>query len=175
MLLILDESMSGWKPKTSKLGGSPNCTLEPRKPVPLGTMFKNGAERKSGLIVFNDAVQNLEQQVQKRCNNLDSHSLDGGKVLVHTSEVLRQARGACVPSEGWVVGDAWFGSVSSCVELMKWIGVYSTFVIKTNTNFYSMIALYRILQARHKNRPAGHWAAMKTTIAGVLIMAIAYA
>ena len=39
LLLVLDESMSGWRPKTSKLGGLPNYTLEPRKPVTLGTMF----------------------------------------------------------------------------------------------------------------------------------------
>jgi len=35
MLLMLDESMSGWCPKTSKLGGLLNYTFEPRKPVPL--------------------------------------------------------------------------------------------------------------------------------------------
>ena len=34
--LILDESMSAWRPKTSKYGGLPNYTFEPRKPVPLG-------------------------------------------------------------------------------------------------------------------------------------------
>ncbi len=39
MLLMLDESMSGWRPKTSKLGGLPNYTFEPRKQIPLGTMF----------------------------------------------------------------------------------------------------------------------------------------
>ena len=38
--LILDESMSGWRPKTSKTGGLPNISHEPRKPVDLGTMMK---------------------------------------------------------------------------------------------------------------------------------------
>jgi hypothetical protein len=38
-LLMLDESMSGWRPKTSKLGGLPNITFEPRKPIPLGTQL----------------------------------------------------------------------------------------------------------------------------------------
>ena len=43
-LLMLDESVSGWQPKTSKLGGLPNYTFESRNPVPLGTMFINGVE-----------------------------------------------------------------------------------------------------------------------------------
>lgn len=44
MLLILDESISGWRPKTLKLRGLPNYAFGPRKPGPLGAMFKNGAE-----------------------------------------------------------------------------------------------------------------------------------
>ena len=39
--LMLDESMSGWRPKTSKRGGLPQTSYEPRKPVPLGTMIRN--------------------------------------------------------------------------------------------------------------------------------------
>jgi hypothetical protein len=49
-LLVLDESISGWWPKTSKYGGLPNYTLEPHKPVPLGTMFKNGLDAKNGIL-----------------------------------------------------------------------------------------------------------------------------
>ena len=40
--LLMDESMSAWRPKTTKTGGLPNITFEPRKPKPLGTMLKNG-------------------------------------------------------------------------------------------------------------------------------------
>lgn len=39
MICVLDESMSGWKPKTSKTGGMPNVSFEPRKPVDLGALF----------------------------------------------------------------------------------------------------------------------------------------
>ena len=92
LLLVSDESMSGWCPKTSKLGGLPNYTLEPRKPVPLGTMFKNGAECKSGIIVFQDVTQNPEQQHRKEYSNMKSHLPDGSNILVHTAEVLRQAK-----------------------------------------------------------------------------------
>jgi hypothetical protein len=38
-LLVLDELMSGWHPKASKLGGLPNYAYELRNPILLGTTF----------------------------------------------------------------------------------------------------------------------------------------
>jgi hypothetical protein len=64
-LLMIDESMSGWRPKTSKKGGLPNITFEPRKPVPLGTQLRNGVECYTGCMVFQDVVQNVEEQQRK--------------------------------------------------------------------------------------------------------------
>jgi hypothetical protein len=61
-MLMLDESMSGWRPKTSKLGGLPNITYEPRKPVPLGTQFKNGVECFTGVLAYQDPVVAPEKQ-----------------------------------------------------------------------------------------------------------------
>ena len=48
VLLMLDESMSQWCPKTTKTGWLPNVRHEPRKPGPLGTQFKNAVECLSG-------------------------------------------------------------------------------------------------------------------------------
>ena len=64
-LLILDESISEWCPKTSKLGGIPNLSYEPHKPAPLGTMFENGVGCISGVLAFQDIVQGPEKQQQK--------------------------------------------------------------------------------------------------------------
>jgi hypothetical protein len=61
-MLMMDESMSGWRPKTSKLGGLPNCTYEPRKPVPLGTMFRNSVECITGCLQYQVVVQLPEIQ-----------------------------------------------------------------------------------------------------------------
>jgi hypothetical protein len=65
VLLMLDESMSGWCPKTTPLGGAPNLTFEPRKPVKLGTQLKNGIECLGGCLAFQDIVQSPEIQKQK--------------------------------------------------------------------------------------------------------------
>jgi hypothetical protein len=182
-LLMLDESMSGWRPKTSKLGGLPNITFEPRKPVPLGTQLRNGVECFTGCLVYQDVVQTPEQQSRKdyfyedvdnqipRRSNLPLRNV----MQAHVSEVMRQVRGADVVRGGWVGGDAWFGSVMSCVELMKEFGIFSTFIVKGHTLFYPMAALHAVLIARHGDRPAGHWVTMTATISGVMVHAIAYA
>lgn len=40
---VLDESMSAWRPRTTKAGGLPHLSLIARKPEPLGTEFKTVA------------------------------------------------------------------------------------------------------------------------------------
>ena len=99
------KSMSRWRTKTSKLGGLPNCTCEPRKPVSLGTMIKNFTECESGIIVCNDAAQNLEIQHGKKHSKDKSKLPDGSKILVHAVELLMQAEGAGLEIDGWVGAD----------------------------------------------------------------------
>ena len=117
ILLILDESMSGWRPKTSKTGGLPNISFEPRKPVPLGTMFQNACECFTGCLVYQDVAQNVEEQQRKpyffvdgdadRKEQVLSHLPVKTPMQAHSAEVLRQADGAGVIEGGWVGGDAW--------------------------------------------------------------------
>ena len=52
---------------------------------------------------------------------------------MHVAEVLRQVEGAGLEKNGWVGGDAWFGSAQLCVELKKLIDVNSHFVAKNKT------------------------------------------
>jgi hypothetical protein len=96
-------------------------------------------------------------------------------IQAHVAEVLRQVEGAGVEPGGWTGGDAWFGSVMSCVQLMRDLGVHSTFIVKNNSTFFPMHALHTVLEARHGTKPAGHWVTMTTTIAGVKLIALAYA
>ena len=64
--LLMDESMSAWRPKTSAYGGLPNITFEPWKPKPLGTMFKNGVEARTGIMVSQDVVESSAAQQEKK-------------------------------------------------------------------------------------------------------------
>jgi hypothetical protein len=174
-LLMLNESMSGWRPKTSKLGGLPNFTFEARKPMPLGTMFRNAVECITGLLVFQDVVQNPEMQSCKSYFNEELLPPGYPPTAAHAAEVLRQVEGAQIAEGGWVGGDAWFGSVLSAVEVMKRLKVHSTFIIKNNHSFFPMEAVHAVLKACFQDRPAGHWVVFHSVITGVKVMALAHA
>jgi hypothetical protein len=174
-LLMLDESMSGWRPKTSRLGGLPNYTFEPRKPILLGTMLRNGVECTSGVLVFQDIVQPPEVQARKAYQGVVSSLPNQPDIVAHTAEVLRQVEGAGLEEGGWVGGDAWFGSMMSTVETKIRLKVDSTWIIKNNQTYYPMRALHAVLSARHGTRPAGHWVVFRTEISGVKLFALCYA
>ena len=184
VLLMLDESMSAWKPKTSKTGGLPNLTNEPRKPVDLGSQLRNGVECFTGVLAFQDVFMGPEKQRKKKYYYSDVDAMlreptslpKKEDMSAHTSEVLRQVEGAGLPVGGWVGGDAWFGSVMTVVELKKRLGVHSTFIVKNNKNYFPMEVLYNVLkEARHGSHPAGHWVVMRAVISHVPVIAIAYA
>ena len=82
--------MSGWRPKTSKLGGLPNYTFEKRKPVPLGTMLRNSVECISGIMAFQDVVQLPEIQSKKKYFGQLSSLPRKEEIKSTTAEVLRQ-------------------------------------------------------------------------------------
>jgi len=96
VLLILDELMSGWRPKTSQLGGLLNITFEPRKPVDLGTMFRNSAECITGCMINLDPVQLPEHQMKKEFHGKPTHLPTKAKIDNATAEVLRQIKNSGV-------------------------------------------------------------------------------
>ena len=121
-LLVLEERMVGWKPKTSKTGGLPNCSYEPRKPVDYGTMLRDSAECVIGMIMHVDPVMCPEKQALKKFasdNNPLPNVKELDELLVHVSEVLRQVENSKVPADGWAGGDTWFGSITAAVVLKK--------------------------------------------------------
>jgi len=182
-LLMLDESQSGYRPKTSKAGGFPYILYEPRKPVPLGTMFRNGVECLKGIMVCQEVMMASEHQQQKKCwfdpdnNNvpLACAMPNIPPISASAAEVLRQVEGAALVKGGWVSGDAHFGSVQSCVELKTWFDIFSAFIVKHNKRFFPMETLHAVLTARHGKRPAGHWVVATAVVSLVKVIAIAHA
>ena len=181
IMAILDESIAGWLPKTSKTGGLPNISHEPRKPVSLGTLFHNCPECITGCFVYQDIQMHPEIQrtkeffysdVANRVPELTALPMSE-EMSAHSAEVLRQVKGAGVKEGGWICGDAWFGSVMSAVECYRRLGVHSTLVIKGNNKYFPQAALRAVLLARHGTWPAGHWVVMTTEIGGVFLMPFA--
>ena len=97
--------MSGWRPKTTKTGGLPNISYEPRKSVDLGTMLENGVEAITGMLAHQDVVGSPEVQLSKEWNGVESHLPDRSAAPKHTAEVLRQVKGASLPKGAWAGGD----------------------------------------------------------------------
>ena len=85
---VLDESMSGWRPKTSAMGGLPNITFELQKPKKLGTMIHNSAECITGMIIHHDIMQSSAEQAKKKYVDEKSSLPKGEKIHVHVVEVL---------------------------------------------------------------------------------------
>jgi hypothetical protein len=155
--------------------GLPNYSYEPQKPVPLETMFRNGVEYISGILVFQDVVQNPELQSGKDFH-AEKWSLPGNPPInAHTAEVLQQVDGAEIQEGGWVGGDAWIGSMMSVIETYKRKKVHSTFIIKNNQTFFPMQPLHAVLKAMYGNHPAGHWVVFQATISDVKLFALTYA
>jgi hypothetical protein len=177
LYLVLDESMVGWRPKTTKTGGLPHLTWEPRKPVDLGTMIRNAVECTTGIFVHHDCVDGSDLQWQKKYlrERVKSHLPRGELVSYDTAEVLRQVENSNVMKGGWTGGDAWFGCVESVVELKQRLDVFSTFIVKQHVKYFPMQILHAILVARFGSRPAGHWVVMQANIGEVDVFAMAYA
>jgi hypothetical protein len=176
--LLCDESMSGFCPKNTKTGDLPNLTHEPRKPVSLGTMLRNGVEGKTRIFSFQDIVQDLQSQRSKKYlddDDTQAHMPKGEPILSHVAECLRQVEGSGLEEGGWMGGDAWFGSINCAVELMKRKKVFSTFIIKQQQQYFPKEVLHAVLRARFARRPAGHWVVMAAEISKVKLFIMAYA
>lgn len=89
--LVADESMGVWIPKTSKTGGLPHITYERRKPDPLGTMFRNCVEGKTGIFTAHDIVQDDNGQYRKKYHGSPSHMPKQATIQNHTAQCLRLA------------------------------------------------------------------------------------
>jgi len=90
------------------------------------------------------------------------------------AKTIHQVEGSHVKCSGWVGGDAWFGSVQTCIELFLRFGVCSTLIVKNNTSLYSTEVLNQVLKSRH-SRQAGHWVVVTATINKVNAWVVAYA
>jgi hypothetical protein len=135
VLLILDESMSGWRPKSTNTGGLPKLYWEPRKPFPLGTMSRNGVECIYGILIFQDLVQDAEVMNQHEYFGEKSSMLKSMEIPAHAAELLRKIKGMNVVEGGWVGGDTLFRSMVTALEAKKHFNIDSTWIIKGNHVF----------------------------------------
>ena len=103
LLLVLEESMSGWCPKTSKLGGLLKCTHEPRKTGTLGAMLKSATQFNADMTAHCDVAPNPEKQSRMKHSKDKTSFLDESSILAHAAEVLTQVEGSRLKKIIWFV------------------------------------------------------------------------
>ncbi len=65
--------------------------------------------------------------------------------MAHVAEVLQQCEGAQLADGGWVVNDAWFGSIPAILEVKNWLNVFSTFIVKQNVQYCPLQVIKKVL------------------------------
>ena len=72
-VLVLDESMCTWRPRTTKRGGLPHLTYETRKPESLGTEFKTTACGTTGCLLSLEIMRGCESMEKQLFNKTYGH------------------------------------------------------------------------------------------------------
>jgi hypothetical protein len=92
ILRRLAEGMSGWWPRSTKTVGLPKLSREPQKPVSLGTVFRNGDECTSGILMFQEIVQDVEVTKAKEHFGEKSLMPNGMEIPAYAMEAFPQIK-----------------------------------------------------------------------------------
>ena len=123
---ILDESMSAYVPKKTKLGGLPNISFIQRKPEPLGTEFKGG-----GCAVIR-SCKRLEIQEGKIWMKSKQYYSELGATAACTMRLAELGRCGEI---GGIKGDSWFGSAKVADALGK-RGMIAVLIVSVCTSLF---------------------------------------
>ena len=84
-VVVLDESMSTWRPRTTKTGGLPHLTFQQRKPEPLGSEFKTASCGITGCLLNLEIMRGSLPMKKQSFNETYGHST--GLILRMTEKV----------------------------------------------------------------------------------------
>ena len=161
--LVVDESMSAWRPRTTALGGLPNISFISRKPEPLGTEFKVTACPITG------CLSSLEIQRGKDGTNDLEYNNETGKTAGVMLRLLKLTSRVQTSSVQGVKGDAWFGSVRNALAL-KSKGYECILQIKQNHWLFPK----QFVESALKDAPGGVQIVLKTRYRNQTLIALGY-
>ena len=173
---IHDESMSGFQPRTTKSGNLPMLSFVDRKPVPLGTEFKNTGCSVTGTILHLEIQEGSIPMKQKRWSNQFGSTTACTLRLVRGSQYsgrqsleIKTAR-----SKGLAelhIGDSWFASIKTAEQLKLEFGHEFIGVVKNNRAYFPRAMLEKQMELW----PSGACLAYEVTSPlGVDLLAIGY-
>ena len=163
-ILVFDESMSSYMPRTTKTGTLPNLSYVARKPEPLGTEFKNIVDGVTGVLLWLEIQEGKQRMSTKSFQELGSTSACVMRGVKKTAEfdtipVNHDARSDEEPDSDddsneprLFLGDAWFGSVKAAANVHK-SGHHAIFNVKTAHSRSPK----KYLDETMKDYPGGTW------------------
>lgn len=165
----LDESMSAFRPQTTKTGNLPNISFILRKPEPLGTELKTVASKGSnGPIIWAEV-----QEGKTGMKNKQHYSTYGATCAC----VLRLAAGTKDGGQkpdplirNLFYGDSWFASFKTAVAVTEELNCEFLGPIKTNHAKFPK----SYLESEMKDWPPGTHMVLETTSRGKAYYAIGY-
>ena len=171
---VVDESISAFRPRTTKHGNLPHLSWVLRKPEPLGTEFKVVADSETGMLLHlelmrgkHKGMEDLKYAKQYKATCATVVRLQ--EATARTTNVDRKGDTHAIPKET-LMGDSWFTSVQAAIQVALRGGNYIG-VLKTAYNGYPK----KFIQDKMKNWPGGsHLVLETTTPEEVELLAIGY-
>ena len=131
LLKTFDESMSAFRPRTTRYGNLPHLSNIARKPEPLGTEFKVTNSTKIGICLY--------LEIQRGKEGMQSHKYtdEMKKTAACSMRMAEATKNSTTNDERHgrhdiYLGDSWFASVDVVVELHKRLNAQFIGVVKTN-------------------------------------------
>ena len=129
-----------------------------RKPRPIGNELKTVCDGKSMIVLHMELHQAKEDMVNHE------YVAEFGATTSCCLRITDSYKG----SGRTVIGDSWFGSVKSCIQLFNINGLHSIFIVKTAHKQYPRFIL------RDTDISRGEWVSATTEIDGVKLLAVRF-
>jgi Transposase IS4 len=168
MVLVLDESMSAFRPQTKKAGNLPHISYVERKPEDLGTEFKVVADSVIGCCLYLEIQKGskLMRESELVSPNLKVQAACTARLIKNTKKDNDNQQ----TSPEIYLGDSWFGSVDVTVYVKKNFGCNFIGVVKNSHSKYPKVFLEKTMA----EWPGGSHLVLETTIDGVDVVAVGY-
>ena len=166
---IFDETMSAFRPRTTKRGNLPHLSKIDRKPEPLGTELKATNSSKIGMGLF------LEIQRGKVEMDKQNYTRDMIKTAVCSVRMAEGTASATVEEReekkfDVYLGDSWFALVECAAQLFLRCNALFIGIVKTNHARYPK----KFLENKMKDWPPGSHLLLESTYKGVNLFACGY-
>jgi Transposase IS4 len=171
---VLDESMSAFRPQTTKNGNLPNLSHIERKPEDLGTELKVVACSKMGLCLYLEIQEGRDPMRVKEFT--DEFKVTAACTLRLAKYTIRKQSEEDInennnqTTSNTYTGDSWFGSVELCAQYVLKLGANFVGVIKNSHSFYPK----QYLENTMREWGGGSHLVLQTKYKGVDLVAVGY-